>query len=163
MSQQAVQSQSVHVGDSNGSGENGRAKVETRRSRYGVYVVALLAAGMFLSNVDAGVLPAVISIIQDDFHLADTQVGALISAWTIALAVTTIPVGYLADRRARRKILGIGLAVWSVATLLTGVTQNFLQMFIGRTALGVGEATIVPVSTSLIGDHFSKGSRGRAM
>ena len=132
-------------------------------SRYGVYVVGLLAAANFLSNLDAAVLPVVAASIQAEFGVSDTQIGALISAFTVALALAAIPVGYLADRFMRRTILSIGLAVWSLATLLTGVTRSFPQLFAARAVLGIGEATVVPVGTSLIADHFSSSTRGRAM
>ena len=134
-----------------------------RASRYGIYVVGLLAAATFLSNLDAAVLPVVAASIQTEFGLSDTQIGALISAFTVALALAAIPVGYLADRWMRGTIIGIGLTVWSLATLLTGLTRSFPETLAARAVLGIGEATVVPVGTSLIGDHFSSNTRGRAM
>jgi MFS transporter, Spinster family, sphingosine-1-phosphate transporter len=134
-----------------------------RRNRYGIYIVGLLAAATFLGNVDGAVMSVVAGRVQTEFLITDIQVGALISAYTIALALTTIPIGYLADRWPRRTILGVGMAVWSVATLLTGLTRPFFQMFAARALTGIGEATIVPVTTSLIGDQFPASSRGRAM
>jgi len=134
-----------------------------RTSRYGIYVVGLLAAATFLSNLDAAVLPVVAASIQTEFGLGDTQIGALISAFTVALALAAIPVGYLADRWMRGTIIGIGLTVWSLATLLTGLTRSFPETLAARAVLGIGEATVVPVGTSLIGDHFSSNTRGRAM
>src|SRR5215831_16954791 len=134
-----------------------------RAPRYGMYVVGLLAAASFLSNVDAAVLPTVAASIQAEFGISDTQVGALISAFVVALALASIPVGYLADRWMRRTILGIALTVWSLATLLTGLTRSFPQTLAARAMLGIGEATVMPVGTSLIGDYFSSTTRGRAM
>jgi MFS family permease len=127
-----------------------------------MYVVGLLAGANFLSQVDAAVLPVVAASIQRELDITDTQIGALISAFTVALALAAIPVGYLADRFMRRTILGIGLAVWSLATLLTGLTRSFPETLAARAVLGIGEATVLPVGTSLIGDHFSRTSRGRA-
>jgi MFS transporter, Spinster family, sphingosine-1-phosphate transporter len=134
-----------------------------RASRYSMYVVGLLAAANFLSNVDAAVLPTVAASIQAEFGISDTQVGALISAFLVALALASIPVGYLADRWMRRTILGIALTVWSLATLLTGLTRSFPQTLAARAMLGIGEATVMPVGTSIIGDYFSSTTRGRAM
>ncbi len=134
-----------------------------RRNRYGIYIVGLLAAATFLGNVDGAVMAVVASQVKAEFAITDTQIGALISAFTIALALTTIPIGYLADRWPRRTILGVGMAVWSLATLLTGLTRPFFQTFVARALTGIGEATVVPVTTSLIGDQFPAGSRGRAM
>lgn len=134
-----------------------------RRDRYGIYVVALLAAATFVSSIDGSVMAVVAHQVQREFGINDTQIGVLISAFTIALALTTIPIGYLTDRWPRRTILGIGMALWSVATLLTGFTRSFISTFAARAVTGIGEATLVPVTTSLIGDQFPAASRGRAM
>ncbi len=120
-------------------------------------------ASTSLGCLDAAVLPVVAASIQTEFGLGDTQIGALISAFTVALALAAIPVGYLADRWMRGTIIGIGLTVWSLATLLTGLTRSFPETLAARAVLGIGEATVVPVGTSLIGDHFSSNTRGRAM
>ncbi|MBV9581950.1 MAG: MFS transporter, partial [Chloroflexi bacterium] len=59
--------------------------------------------------------------------------------------------------------IGTGVAIWSAATLLTGFTTNFLQLFMTRAILGIGEASYYPGSTSLLADFFPQAIRGRAM
>src|SRR5262245_6888060 len=118
-----------------------------RASRYGMYVVGLLGAANFLSNVDSAVLPTVAASIQAEFGISDTQIGALTSAFVVALALAAIPIGYLADRWRRVTILGVGLTVWSLATLLTGLTRSFTETLAARAVLGIGESTLVPVGT----------------
>lgn len=131
--------------------------------RYGVYVASLVAAALFLSSMDQSILPAVAASIQAEFGISDTQIGALVGAFTISLAISAIPIGYWADRWTRRTILGLGLTVWSLATLVTGLTRAFPQMLVTRAMLGIGEATAYPVGSSLISDYFSRRARGRAM
>jgi MFS transporter, Spinster family, sphingosine-1-phosphate transporter len=134
-----------------------------RRVRfYAVYAVALLAAMAFFNTVDMTVLPAVLSSIQAEFHLSDTELGLLNAAFTVAFAVSAIPIGYWADRGSRRMIIGLGVAVWSLFTLLTGLTQSFAQMLAVRSVVGIGEASYQPAGGSLIGDYYDKRSRGRA-
>ncbi len=60
-------------------------------------------------------------------------------------------------------VIGTGVAIWSAATLLTGFTQNFAQLFISRAILGVGEASYYPAGTALLGDYFPRHLRGRIM
>jgi MFS family permease len=134
-----------------------------RRVRvYAVYAVALLAAMALFNTVDLTVLPAVLSSIQAEFHLSDTELGLLNAAFTVAFAVSAIPIGYWADRGSRRMIIGVGVAVWSLFTLLTGLTQSFAQMLAVRSVVGIGEASYQPAGGSLIGDYYDKGRRGRA-
>jgi MFS family permease len=125
--------------------------------------VAVLAGISFLQALDQTVLSAVAANIQAEFSLSDAQVGTLVSAFVIAIALAAMPLGYWADRGTRRAIIGLGVAVWSVATLATGLAHTFPQMFAARTVLGVGEASGQPVTASLIGDYVSKRARGRAL
>jgi len=55
------------------------------------------------------------------------------------------------------------VAVWSLATLATGLTANFGQLFATRAVLGIGEASYYPAGTSLLGDYFPRHLRGRTM
>jgi MFS transporter, Spinster family, sphingosine-1-phosphate transporter len=139
------------------------AAAKSRATRYGIYVIGVVAAAMFLSALDQTVLPAVAASIQAEFGISDAQIGALVSAFTISLALSTLPIGFWADRWTRRTILGLGLTVWSLATLATGLTRTFPQALTARAVLGIGEATALPTGNSLIGDYFTRRSRGRAM
>jgi MFS family permease len=134
-----------------------------RTRSYGIYVAVVLAGLSFFQSLDQSVLPAVAASIQREFRIHDAQIGALLSAFVVATALASIPFGYWADRGTRKTILGLGAAVWSLATLVTGMTQNFPQMLAARAVLGIGEASGTPVAASLIGDYFSKRARGRAL
>src|SRR5262245_56611279 len=81
---------------------------------YAVFAVALLAAMAFFNTVDMTVLPAVLSRIQAEFHLSDTELGLLNAAFTLAFAVAALPIGNWADHGSRRTIIGLGVAVWSL-------------------------------------------------
>src|SRR5215471_12057537 len=121
-------------------------------SRYAAYVLALMFGINFLNYMDRWVASAVAPLIQTEFGLSDFSVGLLGSAFTLVYAIGALPFGLWADRGLRRTVIGTGVAVWSAATLLTGFTINFFQLFITRAILGVGEASYYPASTSLLGD-----------
>jgi len=132
-------------------------------SRYAIYVLGLMFSINFLNFVDRWVASAVAPLIQSEFTLSDFQLGLLGSAFTFVYAIAALPFGLWADRGVRKTVIGTGVAIWSAATLLTGFTTNFLQLFVTRALLGVGEASYYPASTSLLGDFFSRDVRGRAM
>ena len=62
---------------------------------------------------------AVAPLIQAEFALNDFSIGLLGSAFTLVYALGALPFGLWADRGVRRTVIGTGVAVWSVATLLT--------------------------------------------
>jgi MFS transporter, Spinster family, sphingosine-1-phosphate transporter len=130
---------------------------------YARYVLGVMVAINFLNYMDRYVGAAAAPLIQKEFHLDDTQVGILGSAFLLVYALAAVPFGYWADRGVRKIVVGAGVAVWSVATLFTGFSQNFTHLFTSRAVLGIGEAGYYPAGTSLISDYFPKEQRGRVM
>ncbi len=130
---------------------------------YARYVLGVMVGINFLNYLDRYILPAVATRIQAEFHLTDSQVGLLGSAFLLVYAVATIPFGIWADRGVRKTVVGIGVTIWSLATLFTGLARSYAQLFIARAVLGIGEASYYPAGTALLGDYFKKEGRGRAM
>jgi predicted MFS family arabinose efflux permease len=130
---------------------------------YARYVLGVMVGINFLNYLDRYILPAVSTKIQAEFHLSDSQVGLLGSAFLLVYAVATIPFGVWADRGVRKTVVGIGVTIWSLATLFTGLARSYLQLFLARAVLGIGEASYYPAGTALLGDYVKKEGRGRAM
>jgi len=134
-----------------------------RGPAYARYVLGVMVAINFLNAVDRYILPAVLSSIKTEFHLSDFQSGLLGTAFLLVYALTVIPFGLWADLGVRRTVIGVGVTIWSIATLFTGLARTYWQLFAARAVLGVGEASYFPAGTSLLADYFPKSSRGRAM
>jgi len=117
----------------------------------------------FLNYMDRWVASAAAPLIQKEFHLSDALIGSLASAFLLVYAFAALPFGYWADRGVRRTVVGVGVLIWSVATLFTGFARNFFQLFLSRAVLGIGEASYYPAGTSLMSDYFPKDQRGRVM
>ena len=130
---------------------------------YARYVLAVMVGINFLNYLDRYILPAVATKIQGEFHLTDSQVGLLGSAFLLVYAVATIPFGIWADRGVRKTVVAVGVTIWSLATLVTGLARNYVQLFTARAILGIGEASYYPAGTALLGDYFRKEGRARAM
>ena len=130
---------------------------------YARYVLAVMVGINFLNYLDRYILPAVATKVQAEFHLTDSQVGLLGSAFLLVYAVSTIPFGLWADRGVRKTVVAVGVTIWSFATLFTGLARNYLQLFSARAVMGIGEASYYPAGTALLGDYFKKEGRGRAM
>ncbi len=112
---------------------------------------------------DRQILAAVTEPIRKEWVLSDTTMGTLGTAFTLIYAAVGVPLGRLADSWSRRKILGIGVAVWSVLTAASGLAWNFASLFVGRLGVGVGEASCAPAANSLIGDLFPPRKRAVAL
>ncbi len=125
-------------------------------------MVGLLTVAYVLSFVDRYILGLLVEPIKADLGLSDTQIGLLLGpAFAIFYATMGLPFGYLADKKRRTWIVGCGVALWSLATAFSGLAKNFLQMFVARMSVGVGEATLSPCAMSMIADSFPKEQRGK--
>lgn len=126
------------------------------------YMVIILTLAYVLSFIDRYILGLLVEPIKADLSLTDTQMGLLLGpAFAIFYALMGLPLGWLADHRRRVTILAVGVALWSLATAISGLARNFVQLFIARMGVGIGEAALSPCTMSLIADSFPKDRRAR--
>ncbi|QRY79171.1 MFS transporter [Pseudomonas sp. PDNC002] len=135
-----------------------------RASRYSWYVVVLCMVAYIFSFVDRQILSLMIEPIKADLQISDTQFSLLSGlAFSLFYAFMGLPIAYLADRSSRVRIIAIGVAFWSIATAACGLSKNFLQMFLARMSVGVGEAALTPATYSMLADLFPREKLGRAL
>jgi MFS family permease len=125
--------------------------------------LAVLIAVNVLNFYDRHVAAAVVEPIRKEFSLTDTQLGWLNTAFTILYGVVGVPLGLLADRVSRKKLLAVGIAIWAVLTACTRWVYNYPFLVFTRLGVGVGEATAAPTATSWIGDLFPPERRARPL
>ena len=130
---------------------------------YARYVLAVMVGINFLNYMDRWVASAAAPLIQKEFHIDDAQIGLLGTAFLLVYAIAALPFGYWGDRAVRKTVIGIGVTIWSLATLFSGFAASYFQLFASRAAVGIGEASYYPAGTSLVSDYFPKEQRGRVM
>jgi MFS transporter, Spinster family, sphingosine-1-phosphate transporter len=125
--------------------------------------LVLLTALNLLNYIDRSVLNAVQPLIQSEFHVSDAQIGRLTTVFLIFYTLAAPFMGPLADRYSRRLIIALGAFAWSGATLLTAVTHSYDALLIRHTLVGVGEASFVTISPTVVADLFPESVRGRVL
>lgn len=133
-----------------------------------VSILIILATINFLNYADRQVMAPLVSLVElpkslGGLGLTDTESGLLQTAFMVVHAVTSIPLGVLADRLLRKRLIAVGVGVWSLATAGAGFARSFLQLFGARAAVGIGEATYAPAASALISERFRPESRARAL
>ena len=125
-------------------------------------LVLLLSAAVFINYVDRGNLATAAPLIQDELHLTATQLGLLLSAFFWTYVAMMAPGGWLAERYGAKRVLGVGVALWSLATLMTGFAAGFLSILLLRLMLGLGESAAFPCSSKLIASEVAVSRIGMA-
>jgi MFS family permease len=126
-----------------------------------VAVFLFVAAG--LNYADRTALSSVIPPLREDLGVTDAQVGlaGLLFLWTYAIASPFA--GNLADKYSRSKIVFWSILIWSLITLLTGLSRNTTDLLVLRAALGLAESFYLPAAVALLGEHHGPATRGKAM
>lgn len=122
---------------------------------YAWYALVVLVLVYVLNFIDRQLLTILAPDIKHDLGISDAQFGFLYgTAFGVFYSVFGIPLGKLADRWSRKRLLALGLATWSLMTALSGMAGSFGQLGAARIGVGVGEATAGPCGFSLLSDLF---------
>ncbi|RPH99173.1 MAG: MFS transporter, partial [Zetaproteobacteria bacterium] len=100
----------------------------------------LLFAVNLFNYIDRQIPYAVFPALKAELALTDTELVLLASAFMWVYLSAAPVFGWLADRRSRPRLMGLGVGIWSAATALSGIIRSYGQLLFGRALVGVGEA-----------------------
>ncbi|MGN7747742.1 MFS transporter [Pseudomonas sp. 22515] len=128
--------------------------------KYQVITVSLLLVIGIINYVDRSALSIANTSIQRDMGITPSQMGILLSAFSLAYAFSQLPLGVIIDRLGSKISLGAALLGWSVAQTASGLINSF-SAFIGlRVVLGIGEAPMFPSAAKALAEWFEAEKRG---
>lgn len=126
----------------------------------------LLAINLF-NYIDRYILAAVLPQIKHDFLAGDpnqnAKAGLLFPAFLISYMCAAPILGWLADRVSRWLLVGISVAIWSLATGWSGLAASFTILLCTRAFVGIGEAGYGPAAPTIISDLYPLQRRGRML
>lgn len=125
-------------------------------------IVVLLALAVFINYVDRGNLATAAPLMKDELKLSNTQIGLLLSAFFWTYTPGQVFAGWLSERINAYRVLALGLALWSVATALTGLASGFALLIALRLLLGLGESAAFPCSSKLLAEFLPSHRLGGA-
>ncbi len=131
--------------------------------RYSNYVFMLLFLLYMFDYIDRMVVTSMFTSIERDWGITHTKSGLLVSAVYWAIVLLTFPISILVDRWSRTKTIGVMAIMWSLATALCALTGNFVQLFMARMLIGVGEAGYAPGGSAMISGLYPIDKRARMM
>jgi len=130
---------------------------------YSNYVFMLLFLLYMFDYIDRTIVTSMFTSIERDYGISHMQSGLLMSAVYWAIVILTFPVSILVDRWSRTKTIGVMAIMWSIATALCALTGNYVQLFMARLLIGVGEAGYAPGGSAMISGLYPIDRRARMM
>ncbi|MFL6759164.1 MFS transporter [Sphingomonas sp.] len=135
---------------------------DTRTRQAGLWLTLLLSALVLLNYVDRGALGIAAPKLKDELLLSATTFGIAVSAFSWVYAPAQFAVGWLSDRFCVYRLIAAGLAVWALATFLTGFANGLAMLVVLRVMLGIGEGVAFPSASKIIARHVIAERRGLA-
>jgi MFS family permease len=128
-----------------------------------IYALVLILLVQTLAYLDRQVIHILAEPIKHEFGLRDWQLGALTgTAFALFYATLGLPIARLGERVNRPRLIGAAVSLWSLFTILSGLTTNFVQLALARVGVGFGEAGSAPSCHSLLAAYVPKARRAAA-
>ncbi|HBQ0389121.1 TPA: MFS transporter [Klebsiella pneumoniae] len=124
----------------------------TTRIRW--WIAGLMWLAIAINYIDRTVLSAAAPHLIDELKLDPEMMGFIMAAFFWSYSLLQIPAGWFADRFGQKKVLGLAVAWWSIATSMMGVATGFKSLLALRLALGVGEAAAYPSNAGIAARWF---------
>ena len=131
--------------------------------RYATYIFWLLWLANFINYADRYAFLAIGDHVQTEFGLSDTQYGLLATSFLFVYTLSILPLGLLADRIQRKTVVAWGITFWSIVTAFTALASSYGLLFATRAALGLGEGSYFPASTSMLASSYPGKDRAKIM
>ncbi|HEY2606873.1 MFS transporter [Paraburkholderia sp. RL18-085-BIA-A] len=132
-----------------------------RLKRIQVVAVVFLTVAGIVNYLDRSTLSIANHLVSQELHLSASQMGLLLSAFSLSYAFAQLPVGALLDRFGSRVMLGLGMLLWSLAQVAGGFIQTLNHFLAARVVLGVAEAPLFPAGAKVVNEWFAVRERGR--
>jgi EmrB/QacA subfamily drug resistance transporter len=127
------------------------------------WTLAATVAGSSMAFLDGTVVNVALAALQADLNATAAGVQWVVNAYALLLAALTLSGGALGDAYGRKKIYGLGVAVFALASLACGLASSLPFLIVARAVQGVGAALLVPGSLAMIGAVFDPARRGRGV
>jgi MFS family permease len=150
------------IGNGDPAAVGSAAPASDLRRRALMTFVVLFAMNL-LDYTDRWVLSAVLPQIRDDLKLSNVQSGWFSFLFLISYTAVSPFMGYAGDRMRRTWLLALGVGVWSLATVASGLAGTYGQLLVARAFLGIGEATYGVIAPTILMDLYRRETRSRVL
>jgi sugar phosphate permease len=133
------------------------------RTRFRWLTVVTILVLIVINYIDRSAISYAVTPLSSEFHINSSQYGLISSAFSLGYMVFAFLSGPLVDRFGPRRILLIGMVVWSLASAITPISGGFTGLLLIRIVLGAGEAPAFPASTRLVSRWLPQTERGFAL
>jgi MFS transporter, DHA1 family, multidrug resistance protein len=125
--------------------------------------INILGVIIFTAMLGLGILGPILPIYANDLGASMTQIGLLTSAWSLSRLIFTAPMGSYADKNSKKRVIIIGLAIYSLVSIFYAFSWDITSLIAVRILHGMGSAMAMPVATAYGAEIAPRGKEGQYM
>jgi EmrB/QacA subfamily drug resistance transporter len=129
----------------------------------GRWTLVAVCATTFMLLVDITIVNVALPSVQSELDASLTGLQWVVDAYAVSLAALILTAGALADRFGRKLVFQLGIALFTLASLLCGVAWNIAALDAARALQGIGGAALFATALAIIGAEFQGAARGTAI
>ena len=137
--------------------------MQQRNSRTAAWTLGLVSAVLFMVTLDNLVVTTALPRIRIDLGASLSGLEWIVNAYTLSFAVLLMTGAALGDRFGRRRMLVIGLGIFTGASAAAALAPNTSALILARAIQGAGGAFVLPLTLTLLSEAFPEGRRGIAL
>jgi DHA2 family methylenomycin A resistance protein-like MFS transporter len=141
-----------------------RARIEPRILQGSTVILLTMSLGVLIAQIDTSVVNLAVKEIGASLGAGVTALQWVVDAYNLVYASLLLTAGTLADLYGRRRIFGLGIALFTLGSLICGLAPNAAVLVAGRAAAGLGAALEIPTSLAILTVAFQdKKQRAHAL
>src|ERR671930_2770701 len=139
------------------------AQVQEAMSPKALWALAITSTAVFMVTLDNLVVTTAIPVIREDLHAGLSGLQWTVNAYTLTFAVLLLTGAALGDRFGRRRLLAIGIAIFTAASAAAALAPSIIALDVARALQGVGGAIVMPLTLTILSAAVPAQRRGLAL
>jgi hypothetical protein len=128
-----------------------------------LWALAITSIAVFMVTLDNLVVTTAIPVLREDLHAGLSGLQWTVNAYTLTFAVLLLTGAALGDRFGRRRLLVIGIAIFTAASAAAALAPSILALDVARAAQGLGGAIVMPLTLTILSASVPAERRGLAL
>jgi EmrB/QacA subfamily drug resistance transporter len=124
-------------------------------ARRKLLILLICCVSLFMNYLDSTILNVALPVLQRTFHADEAALQWIVDSFLLALTCLLVLAGSIADRIGRRKVLVVGLCIFTVGSFGCSISHSVAQLVAARIVTGIGGSMLVPTTLSIIRNTFT--------
>lgn len=131
------------------------------KSKWSIFIIVLLST--FMSTLDSSIVNVALPKMAKELNVTTSSIQLVVTSYLVVIAATVLIFGKLGDMLGKTKMFTYGLALFTIGSLLCGITSSFSILVIARIIQAIGAAGTMANNQGIITETFPQSERGKAL